>query len=199
MCTLLQRSQPVVLAMLGLTTLDNIAQLGVQATSLTDSPQEQQNQTAKILITLIITLAVSLLTCNSVQMRLQYAFYTAVAQMWQGLAYMLSCLTRQTPAPMEIDHEGPATITKVQYASICPECHEGSSVSTENVGKTSQNWHCAFKYQGMDLGPCSRLFQASPENSDKHGSVIKCSFVAKQSTKTVSLLKRNSSQTLRHS
>ena len=128
MCTLLQRSQPVVLAMLGLTTLDNIAQLGVQATSLTDSPQEQQNQTAKILITLIITLAVSLLTCNSVQMRLQYAFYTAVAQMWQGLAYMLSCLTRQTPAPMEIDHEGPATITKVQYASICPECHEGSNV-----------------------------------------------------------------------
>ena len=75
MFTLVQRSQPVVLAMLGLTTLDNIAQLGVQATSLTDSPQEQQNQIAKILITLIITLAVGLLTCNSVQMRLQYFFF----------------------------------------------------------------------------------------------------------------------------
>jgi len=90
-----------VLAMLGLTTLNNIAQLGAEAASLTDNLQEQQGHTASILLTLVILLAVSMMTCNSVHMRLQYAFYTAVAQMWQWIAHILSILAQQESAPME--------------------------------------------------------------------------------------------------
>jgi hypothetical protein len=56
--------------------------------------------------------------------RLQYAYYMVVAQMRQGLAHLLSCLIQQEPTPMDVDHEGSATITKVKYASVCPECHD---------------------------------------------------------------------------
>jgi len=113
-----------VLAILGLTTLDNIAQLGVQATSLTDNPQEEQHQTAKFLVTLVFIFAMSLLTCSSMRGRLQYTYYHVVAQMWQGLAHLLSYMTQHAPTPMDVDHEGPATITKVKYESVCPECHD---------------------------------------------------------------------------
>ena len=64
----------------------------------------------------------SLMTRNSVQLLLQRFVYTVTARMWDFVAYALSFLALQEDAPMDVDHEGPASVTNVQYASICPEC-----------------------------------------------------------------------------
>ena len=112
-----------VAALLGLTTLDNVAQMGVQVTSMTENSPEQPDYNASILLALGAIVLMNLMTRNSVQLLLQRFVYAVTARMWDFVAYALSFLALQEDAPMDVDHEGPASVTSFQYASICPEGH----------------------------------------------------------------------------